>query len=271
MKHLLPFRIYESKTSPGLTKKQEDFMNRYTQGTWSVNPTTGLVDIQGDFSTFESPKKTFSRIKFGNVTGDFVCCENYFESLKGAPREVGGDFDFRENYLKYLKGAPQKVGKRFDCSCNLIQSLEGVPQEVGGDFDCSHNELQSLEGAPQKVEGNFWCSHNELQSLAGSPKKITGRFQCDEFQLEVGKWNMEGWMEVLGTGTGKAKKLILTLPYLQPDWWNSELQRDPGKTVHLLAPWWKDMPENMKSKIKIPPGYHNEFDLFSGFDDLGLF
>jgi len=27
----------------------------------------------------------------------------------------------------------------------------------------------------------------------------------------------------------------------------------------------------MKSKIKIPPGYEDEFGLFSGFDELGLF
>jgi len=62
-----------------------------------------------------------------------------------------------------------------------------------------------------------------------------------------------------------------TLPYLQPDWWNSELQRDPGKTVHLLAPWWKGMPEDIKSGIVIPSGYEDEFDLFSGFNELGLF
>jgi hypothetical protein len=65
--------------------------------------------------------------------------------------------------------------------------------------------------------------------------------------------------------------LILTLPWLQPDWWNSELQRDPGKTVHLLATVWNDMTKNMQSAIKIPKGYEDDFELFSGFDELGLF
>ena len=82
---------------------------------------------------------------------------------------------------------------------------------------------------------------------------------------------MQGWVEVLNTGKTKARKLILTLPGLQPDWWNLELQRDPGKTVHLLATVWKSMPLDMQSSIKIPHGYENQLDLFSEFDELGLF
>jgi hypothetical protein len=82
---------------------------------------------------------------------------------------------------------------------------------------------------------------------------------------------MEGWVEVLNTGTPSAQKLILTLPWLGPDWWNQELQRDPGKTVHLLATAWNHMPKDMQSAIKIPKGYEDDFELFSGFDELGLF
>jgi len=100
---------------------------------------------------------------------------------------------------------------------------------------------------------------------------VGGDFHCDAFRLEQGEWNPSGWLKVLTTGNAAAQKLILTLPWLQPDWWNSELQRDPGKTVHLLASCWNHMPEEMKSKIVIPPGYEDEFGLFSGFDELGLF
>jgi hypothetical protein len=121
------------------------------------------------------------------------------------------------------------------------------------------------------VGGGFYCQGNDLTSLEGAPQEINGRFLCDEFELIKGKWNIEGWAEVLNTGTEEAKKLILTLPWLQPDWWNSELQRDPGKTVHLLATVWNDMTKNMQSAIKIPKGYEDDFELFSGFDELGLF
>jgi len=250
MKHILPFSIYESQTPSGLNKRPRAFLNSYTKGIWSVNPTTGLVDIQGDFNLIDTRAESFLGVCFGHITGDFECSLNQLQSLKGAPREVGGDFK---------------------CSGNQLKSLEGAPRKVVGNFECLLNQLQSLEGAPREVGGNFKCSGNQLQSLEGAPKEINGRFECNKFSMEKGEWNIRRWLEVLETGSGKAKELILTLPYLQPDWWNSELQRDPGKTVHLLAKWWKDMPEDMKSQIKIPPGYQDEFGLFSGFGQLGLF
>jgi hypothetical protein len=46
MKHLKPFLIFES--SSGLTKEQEEFLDRHTKGTWKLNP-NGLVDVHGDF------------------------------------------------------------------------------------------------------------------------------------------------------------------------------------------------------------------------------
>jgi hypothetical protein len=208
MKHLIPFRIYESQKASGLTRSQEEFLNKYTEETWSVNPSTGLVDVQGDFFCYDRGLKSLSGISFGHVSGDFYC------------------------------------GK---------------------------NKLASLEGSPQTVGGGFYCQGNDLTSLEGAPQEINGRFLCDEFELIKGKWNMRGWLEVLNTGTPEDKKLILTLPWLQPDWWNSELQRDPGKTVHLLGSLWKHMPKDMQSGIKIPRGYEGDFELFSGFDELGLF
>jgi hypothetical protein len=237
VKHLVPLRLFESQSpSSGLTPVQEKFINDWrSSGIWNVNPTTGLVDIQGDFAfkiyiiTTQIPTKSFLGIEFGNVTGKFKCTHNQLQSLEGAPREVGG---------------------HFWCYVNNLKSLKGGPHKVGGDFDCTHNELQSLEGAPQEINGEF---------------------RCDAFTLSKGEWNVGGFMDVLQKGSQKAKELILTLPNWQPDWWNLELQRHPGKTVHLLAQWWKHLAEDTKAKIKIPPGYENEFDFFSGFDELGLF
>ena len=292
MKNLLSFRFYESQTTSGLTPELKGFLNQSTEGTWSVNPTTGLVDVQGDFDCSGKGLKSLSGISFGHVSGNFYCSYNQLTSLEGAPQTVDGNFYCSQNRLTSLAGAPQTVCGNFHCdsnqltslegapqtvngyfSCqrNQLTSLEGVPRTVGGRFDCEDNQLTSLAGAPRKVGGNFKCYTNRLTSLEGAPQTVDGYFTCDEFKLDQGKWNMEGWLKVRNTGTAAARKLILTLPWINPDWWNSELQRDPGKTVHLLAPWWKDMPENMKSKIKIPSGYENEFNLFSEFDELGLF
>ena len=318
MKHIIPFVLFESKDvrlPSGLTKKQEKFLNKYTTGTWSVNPTTGLVDVQGHFncSYVRVKLESFPGISFGHVSGDFDCSWNRLTSLEGAPQTVDGSFDCERNQLTSMEGAPQTVGGYFNCSHNKLKSLEGAPQTVGRDFWCDENQLQSLEGAPQTVngdfrcgvnqlqslvgapqelgrgfycggnqltslegapqtvDGNFHCIYNNLKSLEGAPQKIGGFFLFDKLELDPGKWNMQGWLEVLNTGTEEAKKLILTLPYLQPDWWNLELQRDPGKTVHLLATMWNHMPKDIQSAIKIPKGYENQLDLFSGFDELGLF
>ena len=269
MKYLVSFVLFEAQTS-FLTTDQEEFLNEYTYGTWSVNPTTGLVDVFGEFYCFGQGLKSLRKISFGHVSGNFDFSSNKQTSLKGAPQTVKRQFNCSDNELTSLEGAPQEVGS-FYCGNNKLTSLEGAPQTVGGDFSCTYNDLTSLEGAPQTVGGDFYCYHNQLTSLAGAPQTVVGGFKCDEFELDSGEWNMEGWLRVLNTGKTKAKKLILTLPWLQPDWWNSELQRDPAKTVHLLATVWNHMPKDMQSAIKIPKGYEGDFELFSGFDELGLF
>jgi len=239
MRHLVPFRVYESKTPSGLTKKQEAFLNRYTEGTWRVNPTTGLVDIQGDFYCVNRKAKSFFGVKFGNVTGDFACYGNKLQSLEGAPQKVVGNFD---------------------CIRNELQSLEGAPREVNGNFYCGSNELQSLAGAPREVGGDFYCSGNQLQSLEGAPKEINGNFYCDELWLYLGEWNMEGWLEVLRTGNEQAKKLILTLPILNPTYWNSRISENPESTILELSEFWDDMPEKVKNSIRIPSELREDFD-----------
>ena len=323
MRHLVPFRVYESQTTSGLTKKQETFLNRYTQGTWSVNPTTGLVDIHGDFNFVNRRAKSFFGVKFGNVAGYFDCHGNQIRSLAGAPHKVGGHFDCSSNLIEYLEGAPQEVGGNFDCrftqlqslkgspqkvdgnfNCtgNQLQSLEGAPQKVGGDFncysnqlqslagapeevngkfdcsynqlqsleggpkevngkfDCDHNQLQSLKGAPRKVNGFFSCSYNPLQSLEGAPKEINGCFYCVGFQLDLGEWNMEGWLEVLRIGNEKEKKLILTLPYLNPNFWNSKISENPESTILELSEFWDDMTDEVRNSIRIPSDLRDDFD-----------
>ena len=291
MKHLQSFVLFEAQTSV-LTPDQEAFLNEYIKGIWSVNRQTGLVDVQGDFFCYGRGLKSLSGISFGHGSGNFNCGTNRLTSLEGAPQKVGGSFSCAENQLTSLEGSPQTVGGNFNCNSNQLTSLAGAPQTVGGSFSCARNELQSLkespqtvgggfncsynnltslEGSPQTVDRDFFCSSNQLTSLKGAPQTVGGKFYCDLFEIQKGKWNMEGWLEVLNTGTEEAKKLISTLPWIQPDWWNLELQRDPGKTVHLLATAWKHMPKDIQSAIKIPRGYEDDFELFSGFDELGLF
>jgi len=246
-RRILSFALFEAKT--GLTKDQEEFLNKHTKGTWTLNPVTGLVDVEGDFDCSEQNLEDFQGVKFGKVSGHFDCPRNKLTSLEGAPQVVGG---------------------HFDCSSNFLTSLEGAPKEVGGwDFYCHKNNLTSLEGAPQKVRGNFFCYSNNLTSLAGAPQEMGGRFWCDEFELKKVEWNLEGWLNVLEEGSPKAQKLILTI--LSPEELNKEIEKDPAGMIMKLKGVWND--ENLKetrSKLVWPKGYEEEADLLGDLDDVGF-
>ena len=126
MKYLKTYQLFESKT--GLTKEQEWFLNRYTSGTWSYNPATGLVDVEGYFDCSDKGLKDFKGVKFGKVIGDFICDNNKLTSLEGAPQEVGGKFDCRDNQLTSLVGAPQEVGEDFGCDAFRLKKGEWNPK-----------------------------------------------------------------------------------------------------------------------------------------------
>jgi len=261
MKHLKPFALFEAQASNTLSPQQQDFLDRYTEGTWSVNPATGLVDVQGKFNCYGRGLKSLYGIQFGQVTGDFWCNSNLLTSLAGAPQTVVGSFYCDENLLTSLVGAPQTVAGGFNCDHNLLTSLEGAPQKVGGEFDCDYNQLTSLAGAPktvkggfycsnnlltslagapQTVEGHFLCSNNQLISLVGAPQTVTGGFVCYVFQLKPGQWNLAGWSQVLRTGSTEARKLIPTLPYLQPQYWLDLHRSDRQKFNARWLPYRQD-------------------------------
>jgi hypothetical protein len=141
-----------------LTQEQINWLDKCANGRWTLNPKTGLVDVDGNFICSFQGLSDFKGVKFGKVTGDFLC----------------GD-----NRLTSLEGAPQKVGVSFRCGFNCLTSLEGAPQKVGGSFYCIGNQLTSLEGAPQKVGGDFWCGKNRLTSLVGAPQRVGGELWCD--------------------------------------------------------------------------------------------
>jgi hypothetical protein len=143
-----------------------------------IDPVTGAVDVQGDVRLGLRKRAQFP-VRFGKVLGNFVCSDNYIESLWGAPHHVGGHFRCGFNRLTSLEHAPQHVGGHFRCDFNRLTSLEHAPQHVGGDFWCDHNQLTSLEHAPQHVGGDFWCQHNPLTSLEHAPQHVGGEFKFD--------------------------------------------------------------------------------------------
>ena len=278
MKHLKPYILFESVVPFKLTKRQENFLNRnlgnsakkYSRpGAWTLNPQTGLVDVDGDFYCLEKKLKDFKGIRFGRVSGNFNCGQNELTSLEGAPLQVGGNFTCSFNPIGSLVGAPQEVGGYFACIKNNLSSLEGAPQKVGDGFDCQVNNLTSLIGGPQEVGGAYDCNRNPLTSLEGAPLKLKGRFFCDALKIQDGKWNPAGWMEVMNGDDPKAKKLIMS--FLAPEVLNASIAENPARMVMLLGPILND-PEfrDIRSKLIWPKGYGQEADLVGDLGGIGF-
>jgi hypothetical protein len=182
MKHV---KLYEAfSTSTSLTEEQIGWLDRCTAGSWNLNPSTGLIDVDGDFSCVQQDLTDFKGVRFGYVKGGFYCNNNLLTSLVGAPQKVGECFYCDNNQLTSLVGAPQTVNESFYCYNNDLTSLEGAPQKVVGEnFYCQNNQLTSLKGAPQTVGWSFYCRNNQLTSLEGAPQTVNGDFHCDNNQI----------------------------------------------------------------------------------------
>ena len=203
MRYLKTYKIFEAKTS-GLTPEQEKWLDKCTDGTWSYNSSTGLVNVDGDFDCDDQGLSDFKGVRFGKVSGDFGCEENRLTSLEGAPQEVGRAFYCTNNQLTTLVGAPREVGEDFYCYNNQLTTLEGAPQEVGGDFSCDAFTLESgewnLEGLLKILkEGSSKSQELILNFL--SPEVLNKEIQKDPEGMIMklkGVWNDESFRETRG-------------------------------------------------------------------------
>jgi hypothetical protein len=114
------------------------------------------VNINGNvWITEEQAEKENSEIKlpikFGSVSGNFICSHCGLTTLEGAPQCVGGYFNCGNNELTTLKGGPEYVEKNFYCSSNNLSSLEGCPKFIGGGLVASDNSITTLDFGPEEV------------------------------------------------------------------------------------------------------------------------
>jgi hypothetical protein len=179
MKHIKPYKIFESNVSNFPTTRKEviQVCEKCEIENYTINDDLS-IDIDGNVNLYYR-RLEYLPLKFNYVSGYFGCPENQLETLEGCPQRVGGDFSCIHNELKTLKGSPQTVGGYFDCSNNGLKTLEGCPQTVDGFFDCSNNELKTLEGSPQTVGGSFTCNNNKLRDLEHFPE-VSGSINIEE-------------------------------------------------------------------------------------------
>lgn len=130
------------------------WIDRSVRGTWRINPLTGKIDIDGDFSSTGLYLRNFPEPGFGKVTGDFSCQYLHLSSLIGAPQWVGGSFHCYENDLESLVGGPTFVLGNYIFSGNPIKSLEGAPAEVGLTFDC--HAFAVCDWSPKNLTRTFF-------------------------------------------------------------------------------------------------------------------
>jgi hypothetical protein len=193
MKYVKLFEDFSSQET--LTEDQIKWLDKCAKRGWKLNHSTGLIDVDGDFSCVQQDLTDFKGVRFGHVKGYFDCHVNRLTSLVGAPQTVGMDFCCHNNQLTSLEGAPQTVGRDFHCNYNQITSLDGAPLTVRMNFSCNNNQLTSLVGAPLAVRVDFDCSNNELTDLEGAPQKVGGVFYCDKNLLT----SLEGAPQTVGT------------------------------------------------------------------------
>jgi hypothetical protein len=103
--------------------------DKYEIEGWTLN-SKGSVDVDG-WVNLDNKSLTRLPLRFGEISGDFMCSRNYLITLEGSPQEVGGDFSCSHNQLTSLEGAPKEVGESFHCFSNQLTSLEGIGEVKG--------------------------------------------------------------------------------------------------------------------------------------------
>ena len=250
MRHLQTFPLFESVQK--LTREQVQFLDRYTDGTWSVNPSTGLVDVEGDFDCEGENLKDLKGVKLGQVSGNFNCSDNS---------------------LKTLKGAPETVELDFYCDLNHLESLDGGPKVVGGDFRCTNNHrLWTLKGAPETVGGDFNCFNgHSLLSLADAPKTIGGEFFSNHLRVPRGQWSLSNLVQIYLRSEGEEKDFLGTLVLSSPESIQKAIDQNPEKMAVELKGILKGLIKKPGyQNLKFPERLQQEVDLLGDLSGVDL-
>jgi len=125
MKYLQNFKLFResdydwSKNDAGeefydLPNSFKDWLDKCTKGSWSQDPKSKLINVEGDFDcSFQRLKVIPHGLKFGKVSGSFYAFGNDFEDLTGFPFFVKKKFNVDDNPLENYTWSPFSVGWSF--------------------------------------------------------------------------------------------------------------------------------------------------------------
>jgi len=161
MKHIKPYKIFESASTNFPTTKEEviEVCEKYDIRKYTINDDLS-IDVNGGVF-LRNKKLEYLPLRFNYVSGSFNCSYN--------------------RKLRSLKGSPQTVSGDFYCNSSGLKTLEGCPQTVGGDFNCYSNELKSLEGSPQTVGDGINIEENTVNLLVYTFIENADSFMIEDF------------------------------------------------------------------------------------------
>lgn len=145
----------------------------------------------------------------------------------------------------------------FSPDCNNVHLFPPFKKIMVVVIDAGITNFNCLSSdQPQKIEGlTFFC--RDLNSLSGlfisdaQEVRIGYRMLGDalifpdkykQSGIETTGWDYENWFKVFSEGTPEQRKLISTLPFLNSDYFNKEIEKDFRKVLFILGDLW-DNPE----------------------------
>lgn len=125
MKHLQNFKLFQesdydwSRDAEGkeyyeLPNSYKDWLNKCVKGSWTRNPKSKHIDVEGDFDcSFQRLVAMPHGLQFGKISGNFIAYGNQFIDLTGFPKFVKKKFDVDDNPIENFEEAPFSVGRHF--------------------------------------------------------------------------------------------------------------------------------------------------------------
>ncbi|NCZ70574.1 MAG: hypothetical protein EBY80_10490 [Actinobacteria bacterium] len=201
MRYIKPF----NESMGNLTQEQIRFLEDCTDGTWKVNPDTGLIDVQGNFNCDNKNLDDFKGLRFGKVSGGFYCSDNNLKTLDGSPREVGGSFWCERNPLISLEAAPLKVGYYFwfnniSIYYNLASFLVRIKEDRPGvtELLLTHHFLTPGVIKEEIAKDSYFCYYvSRAWNTEGFKKKQDELIQIlteEDLQKIDALWSIGGYL-----------------------------------------------------------------------------
>jgi hypothetical protein len=150
------------KESVDMKSNIREICKEYKIENYTING-DGTIDVDGDVDLSDMGLNEIP-LKFGRVSGDFICSNNSIKSLNGCPQWVGGHFSCRGNRLTSLEFCPQWVGGNFFCYNNQLTSLEYIPKVINKNIACFSNNITSLIGI-NYIEGVININNNPIDEI----------------------------------------------------------------------------------------------------------